>query len=54
MSNEPWKETFVEQKVAYVLEQQGRCSSLRTSLRVCAKKLANVCLRQKPLNACNK
>src|SRR5919109_2551385 len=24
MSNEAWKETFVEQKVTYVLEQQGR------------------------------
>jgi len=24
MSNEVWKETFVEQKVTYVLEQQGK------------------------------
>ena len=24
MSNEAWKETFVEQKVTYVLEQQGK------------------------------
>ena len=24
MSSETWKETFVEQKVTYVLEQQGR------------------------------
>ena len=44
----------LRQTVTYVLEQQGKVSSLSMFLRACAEKRANVCLPQKRWNACNK
>jgi YgiT-type zinc finger domain-containing protein len=38
MSNEVWKETFVEQKVTYVLEQQGKVIIIEhVPARVCVE-----------------
>ena len=54
MSNEVWKETFEEQKVTYVLEQQGKVLIIEhVPARVC-RETGSDCLRQKPWNACNK
>jgi hypothetical protein len=54
MSNEVWQETFEEQTVTYVLEQQGKVLIMSMSRRACAGKRANGYLPQKPWNACNK
>jgi YgiT-type zinc finger domain-containing protein len=38
MSNDEWKETFVEQEVSYVLEQQGKVIIIeRVPARVCVE-----------------
>ena len=48
-----WEETFEEQQVTYVLEQQGKVLIIENVPARVGRETSD-CLPQKPLNVCNK